>query len=474
VAISEKVIISPEPSKPSVPLKKSTLAVLSVVVLVAGFVSSILMKGDQPSAVAQAQAKQIEKEPTIVGTARAVDDEEESARKKIADEEVARRKSAHSTNQEQSDQQTGQRGFDGDAKKPQTAAQAQAYRQSGGPDIPQQYARKDNTAAMYESGRSNSGAAQTRESTNAQNSRGSKELEYEAQSRNSKALISDFTSDSDSRLEKKSATSGSTLSATSNIDSYEKQIAAQSQAQAQNDAYKPAIAAVMDAMKGNQSANESSKTWLKEYSAGAGETGSRKNLTSYKTQSRSILHQGSVIPAILTRQINSDLPGEITASTTIDVYDSMGLRQLLIPKGSKLIGSYDSEVKAGQARLLFAFKRLIMPSGESFDLPAARGSDVAGAAGLQGDVDTHFFKKFASSFFIAVLADKTKQPASVTNIGGSSGGVNTAAGQVLVDVSKSILERNKTIQPTITVDQGTRINIEVVADMLFSDAVLHR
>ena len=185
-----------------------------------------------------------------------------------------------------------------------------------------------------------------------------------------------------------------------------------------------------------------------------------------------MLHQGKVIPAVLGRAINSDLPGRLTAYTTLDIYDSLGKGQLLIPKGSVLDGQYDSDVKVGQARILFAFERLILPDGTSFDLPPAPGSDLRGAAGLDGDVNNHFFKMFASSFFIAVLADQTTTPTG-TNIG-SQGAIKGAAGEVLVDVSKTILDRNKVIPPTITVKQGVRINVEVVSDMVFPRAYSRR
>jgi type IV secretory pathway VirB10-like protein len=188
-------------------------------------------------------------------------------------------------------------------------------------------------------------------------------------------------------------------------------------------------------------------------------------ITGYQAATRLVLRQGKVIPAVLGRQINSDLPGRITAYVSSNVYDSEG--RLLIPMGAALIGKYDSGVQVGQSRLMFAFERLVLPSGYSFDLPAAAGSDLAGAAGMTGDVDNHFLKMFGTSLLIAVLADRAKQPASVTQVGTS--GPVTAAGQVLADVSKTVLERNRVIPPTITVDQGTRINVEVVSDMVFPD-----
>ncbi len=120
----------------------------------------------------------------------------------------------------------------------------------------------------------------------------------------------------------------------------------------------------------------------------------------------------------------------------------------------------------GQERVLFAFQRLIMPNGEGFDLPAAQGSDLAGASGITGDVDNHFFQMFVSSLFIAWTADKVAQPSNVNIYGGQA--PQSPAGEVLVDVAKTVLERQKNIPPTITVDQGTRINIEVKQDMEFS------
>jgi type IV secretory pathway VirB10-like protein len=191
-------------------------------------------------------------------------------------------------------------------------------------------------------------------------------------------------------------------------------------------------------------------------------------IKTYPTASKFTLHQGKVIPAVLGRSLNSDVPGEITAYTTLDIYDSLGGGKLLLPKGSVLVGRYASGVKAGQERMMFAFQRLIMPNGQAFDLPAAPGSDMRGAAGVEGDVNNHFFKMFFSSLFVATLANEVKQPSSVTTIGGS--GTTSPAGQVLVDVSKTILDRNRNIPPTITIDQGTRINVEVTRDMEFPGA----
>lgn len=212
----------------------------------------------------------------------------------------------------------------------------------------------------------------------------------------------------------------------------------------------------------NTSASGNDKAFVNEV---AQDSGGSAALKSYATPSRYTLHQGKVIPAVLGRNINTDLPGEVTAYVTSDVYDSLGNGDMLIPKGSVLVGQFNSDVKIGQARVMFAFQRLIMPDGRSFDLPGNRAYDIGGAAGLEGDVNNHFFKMFASSFMVAWVSEKVTQPANVTVIGG--GNSTSPAGQVLVDVSRTILDRNKNIKPTVTVDKGERINIEVKRDMEF-------
>lgn len=213
-----------------------------------------------------------------------------------------------------------------------------------------------------------------------------------------------------------------------------------------------------------QSSLTGNRQWLNEY-AQEGNLRTSEAIKSYPTTSKFTLHQGKVIPAVLGRKLNSDLPGEVTAYVSQDVYDSLGNGSLLIPKGSSLVGRYNSEVRIGQDRMLFAFQRLIMPNGRSFDLPVAQASDMTGASGVEGDVNNHFFKMFATSFLIAWSANQVAQPSNVT-INGSAAPQNPA-GQILVDIGRTVLQRNTSIPPTITLDQGTRINVQVAKDMEF-------
>ncbi|TGT09998.1 TrbI/VirB10 family protein, partial [Mesorhizobium sp. M8A.F.Ca.ET.213.01.1.1] len=94
-----------------------------------------------------------------------------------------------------------------------------------------------------------------------------------------------------------------------------------------------------------------------------------------------VLQAGAVIPAALVTGIRSDLPGQITAQVTQNVYDSPTGRSLLIPQGTRVIGQYDSGVGFGQKRVLLVWNRLIFPDGRSIVLERQPGADGQGYAG---------------------------------------------------------------------------------------------
>ena len=113
--------------------------------------------------------------------------------------------------------------------------------------------------------------------------------------------------------------------------------------------------------------------------------------------SQYVVQAGTVIPASLITGIRSDLPGQITAQVTENVYDSPTGRSLLIPQGGRLIGVYDSQVAFGQSRVLLVWTRLIMPNGRSIVLERQQGADTAGHSGLEDEVDNHLGSLFKAA-----------------------------------------------------------------------------
>ena len=179
---------------------------------------------------------------------------------------------------------------------------------------------------------------------------------------------------------------------------------------------------------------------------------------------RSIL-EGTIIPAVLTRDINSDLPGTITAQVTQTVYDSVSLKTPLICKGAKLIGRYSNDIRTGQSRLLFAFTRLILLNGQSFNLTGFDGADALGQAGVGGEVNNHFLRIYGSSLAIGALSDQITRQQAVPQGAFAS---TSATGQIMVQTTREILQKGRDLAPTITVARGSLINVEVRQDLVFT------
>jgi len=179
------------------------------------------------------------------------------------------------------------------------------------------------------------------------------------------------------------------------------------------------------------------------------------------------LMAGSVISASLITGLNSDLPGLVTAQITENAYDSVTGRILLVPQGSRLVGSYDSVVAFGQKRALVVWQRIILPDGASVRIDNVPATDTAGYAGLSDKVDVHtwqLLKGVALSSLLGVgtqLSFGSDESDLVRAIRESAQQSGSRAGDQLVT-------RNLNIQPTIRVRPGWPLRVVVHKDIVFS------
>jgi type IV secretion system protein VirB10 len=190
---------------------------------------------------------------------------------------------------------------------------------------------------------------------------------------------------------------------------------------------------------------------------------------------RFLLGQGTAIPAVSLSAINTQLPGDLVAQVSEDVYDNITGDVLLIPKGARLLGAYNSDVRQGQARVLVAFRRLIFPSGAYVDLGGTKGADAAGNAGFGGEVNHQALRTFGGSFLTAIftglLESRMQHNNSSVNVYAGSGSAQNAAGQVMVDTARRMNDRQSQVQPYIEVPRGYRFRIIVQKDMDLNPAV---
>jgi type IV secretion system protein VirB10 len=108
--------------------------------------------------------------------------------------------------------------------------------------------------------------------------------------------------------------------------------------------------------------------------------------------------------------INSDLPGQIMAQVAQNVYDTPTGKHLLIPQGSRLVGSYSSDVAYGQSRVLVAWQRIVFPDGKAMDIGTMPGADSAGYAGFNDQVNNHYLRLFGSAFLMSGVTPASPQP----------------------------------------------------------------
>jgi type IV secretory pathway VirB10-like protein len=168
------------------------------------------------------------------------------------------------------------------------------------------------------------------------------------------------------------------------------------------------------------------------------------------------LSAGTVIPASLLTGLDSDLPGAVFAQVTENVFDSATGRTLLIPQGSRLVGTYDSVVAYGQRRAVLVWQRLLLPNGASVQLDNVPASDSAGYAGVSDKVDSHSWRLLKGIVLSSLLGvgGQARLSASESDLARA---VRESFQQNGSRAGEQIVVRNLDVQPTIRIRPGYRL-----------------
>lgn len=211
------------------------------------------------------------------------------------------------------------------------------------------------------------------------------------------------------------------------------------------------------------------------------------NATRQKGISPYVLPSGTVIQASLVSGINSDLPGNVTAMVTANVYDWSDPRVCLIPQGSRLFGIYDSNVDFAQKRIQVKWSRLIYPDGSTIDLGGMAGTDKQGYGGLRDKFYGHYGRMITAAVLTTafgiipeLIADNNSSKGTYISVGGQTVYVPETddnirdAGESVADelgeIGGKYFDKALNVKPTVLVRPGTRFNVVVNKDIPFFEA----
>ena len=201
------------------------------------------------------------------------------------------------------------------------------------------------------------------------------------------------------------------------------------------------------------------------------------NAVRYMHNRDKLLLQGTYLRCVLETKIVSEVKGFTSCIITEPVYSASG-KYLLLPKGSKVMGQYGSSNPTGP-RMEVIWNRIITPEGIDVTLESP-GVDNLGAAGHVGKFKSHWGSRLASALLISMISDAFKYAATeygpqgqtvTTSSSTTTNPYESETANTLKQQAISQLERNNARPNTITINQGTLINIYTAQDIDFSSVM---
>ena len=174
------------------------------------------------------------------------------------------------------------------------------------------------------------------------------------------------------------------------------------------------------------------------------------------------IYEGSFLEAVLATQLTGDYPGPVLAVVSLPFY-SADRQRILVPRGTRVIGSAQAVTNQDQARLSIGFHRLIFPDGSWVSLQF-RGLNQLGEGALKDQIDRHYFSMFVAVGAVGVLSGLTA--AGGNPYEGGTQSMRSGAGQGLGQAATRILDRFLNRMPTITIRAGHRLRVWFTSDVL--------
>lgn len=184
------------------------------------------------------------------------------------------------------------------------------------------------------------------------------------------------------------------------------------------------------------------------------------------------IFEGTVLEGVVTNHVDGGLSGPVLVMLTTDYY-SHDHQQLLMPQGTRLIGSVQSIGSAQQRKMFVTFHRAVCPDGFSLDFDKYLGLDQIGTTGLATKVDHGYLLAFGAAAAIGGLGGLAQI--------GNNGSVFTPSTEIRNGISEqSAAEGEQVLNhflnrlPVITLKEGSRARVYIGRDILIPSYVEHR
>jgi type IV secretion system protein VirB10 len=193
-------------------------------------------------------------------------------------------------------------------------------------------------------------------------------------------------------------------------------------------------------------------------------TASAASMTSTESGPPYTLLEGTVIESVLINRLDGTFQGPVQCLVTTPVY-SHDRQAVVIPAGSRVLGSAAAVQAWGDRRLAVRFHRLLLPDSRAVSLESFTGLNQIGETGLTDEVDRHYLQVFGASLAIGAISGLaqfgTRAGYDMTAIDAS----RQAAGASLATSTARVLDRYLNVLPTITIREGHRIKIVLTNDL---------
>jgi type IV secretion system protein VirB10 len=184
------------------------------------------------------------------------------------------------------------------------------------------------------------------------------------------------------------------------------------------------------------------------------------------------IFEGTVLEGVVTNHIDGGLNGPILVMLTTDYY-SHDHQQLLMPQGTRLIGTVQSVGSAQQRKMFVTFHRAVCPDGFSLDFDKYIGLDPLGTTGLATKVDHGYFQAFAAAAAIGGIGGLAQigNNGSVLN---PSTEIRNGISEQMASEGEQILNHFLNRLPVITLKEGSRARVYIGRDILIPSYAEHR